>query len=198
MTNITINGEFYSRVFGGSVPAPIWREYMEEFLADVPVEDFPPIPAGSSKYYVVPSTEVPGLLVEPLITVKQAEQLVYFAHLRPIVKEVPSLEPLGTILSQTPEAGARLSHNGEVFIEVSNGEPPTIPLPNLIGKTRTEANLEMAQLAAETEILVSLIPEFVVSDEDSWGKIISTLPPPGTEVGADDTVIIVIGRAPDG
>jgi membrane peptidoglycan carboxypeptidase len=198
MTNITINGEFYNRVFGGSVPAPIWAEFMNEFLADVPVEDFPPIPDGSSKYYVVPSTEVPDLLVEPLVTVEQAEQLVYFAHLRPVVAEVPSLEPLGTILSQTPDPGAKLSHNGEVLIEVSNGEPPTIPLPNLIGLTRTEANLVMAELAAETEILVSLVPEFVVSDEESWGKIISTLPPPGTEVGADDSVIIIIGRAPDG
>jgi beta-lactam-binding protein with PASTA domain len=169
---------------------------MSEFLAEVPVEDFPPIPDGSSKYYIVPSTEVPDLLAEPL-TVDEAEQLVYFAHLRPVVEEVPSLEPLGTILSQTPDPGAKLSHNGEVLIEVSNGEPPTIPLPNLIGKTRTEANLEMAQIAAETEILVPLVPEFVVSDEESWGKIISTLPPPGTEVGADDTVIIIIGRAPD-
>ena len=197
MTNITINGEFYRRVFGGSVPAPIWAEFMSEFLADVPVEDFPPIPDGSSRYYITPSTEVPDLLVEPLVTVQEAEQLVYFAHLRPVIEEIPSLEPLGTILSQTPAAGAKLSHNGEVLIEVSNGEPPTIALPNLIGKTRTEANLEMALIAAETEILVPLIPEFVVSDEESWGKIISTLPPPGTLVGADDTVIIVIGRAPD-
>ena len=197
MTNITINGEFYTRVFGGSVPAPIWGEFMGEFLADVPVEDFPPIPDGSSKFYVVPSTEVPDLMAEPLVTVAEAEQLVYFAHLRPVIEEVPSLEPEGTILSQTPDAGAKLSHNGEVAIEVSNGEPPTIPLPNLIGLTRTEANLEMALLAADTEILVPLVPEFVVSDEESWGKIISTLPPPGTEVGAEDTVIIVIGRAPD-
>lgn len=198
MTNITINGEFYSRVFGGSVPAPIWREFMEEFLADVPVEEFPPIPDGSSKFYVVPSTAVPDLLVEPLVTVTEAEQLVYFAHLRPIIEEVPSLEPMGTILSQSPDAGAKLSHNGEVTIEVSNGEPPTFPLPNLIGMTRTEANLVMAQKATETEVLVAaLVPEFVVSDEESWGKIISTLPPPGTEVGADDTVILIIGRAPD-
>jgi len=197
MTNITINGENYSRVFGGSVPAPIWKEFMSEFLTDVPVEDFPPIPAGSSKFYVTPSTEVPNILEDPLVTQKDAEQLVYFAHLRPVVQEIPSLEPLGTVLSQSPEPGARLSHNGEVFIEVSNGEPPTFPLPNLIGKTRTEANLEMALLAAETEILVALAPEFVVSDEESWGKIIATSPTPGSLVGADDIVTIFIGRAPD-
>ncbi|MDH3539085.1 MAG: PASTA domain-containing protein, partial [Acidimicrobiia bacterium] len=136
-------------------------------------------------------------LEDPLVTQKDAEQLVYFAHLRPVVQEIPSLEPLGTVLSQSPEPGARLSHNGEVFIEVSNGEPPTFPLPNLIGKTRTEANLEMALLAAETEILVALAPEFVVSDEESWGKIIATSPTPGSLVGADDIVTIFIGRAPD-
>ena len=105
---------------------------------------------------------------------------------------------MGTILSQTPDPGAKLSHNGEVFMEVSTGEPPTFPLPDLRNLTRTEANLVMANLAAETEILVALIPEFVVSDEEAWGKIIFTSPPPGTEVGADDFVTIFIGRAPDG
>lgn len=197
MTNITINGQNYSRVFGGSVPAPIWKEFMSEFLTDVPVEDFPPIPPGSSKYYVVPSTEVPDLMSDPLLTEDAAGQLVYFAHLNPEFVEVPSLEPLGTILSQTPEAGARMSHNGTVVIEISNGEPPTFPLPNLIGMTRTEANLVMAQKAAETEILVALVPEFQVTDPESWGRIILTRPPAGTEVGADDVVTIVIGRAPD-
>ncbi|MBT8165775.1 MAG: PASTA domain-containing protein [Acidimicrobiia bacterium] len=198
MTNITINGEFFPRVFGGSVPAPIWKEFMTEFLADVPAEEFPPIPPGSSKYYVVPSTEVPDVLSDPLLTQDEAEQLIYFAHLRPVIEEVPSLEPLGTILSQVPDAGAKLSHNGEVKLEISNGEPPTFPLPNLIGKTRTEANLEMALLAAETEILVALVPEFVPTpDSEAWDKIILTRPPPGTEVGADTIVTIVIGRAPD-
>ena len=56
----------------------------------------------------------------------------------------------------------------------------------------------MANLAAENEILVALVPEFVVSDEEAWGKIISTNPPPGTEVGADDIVTLFIGRPPDG
>ncbi len=55
----------------------------------------------------------------------------------------------------------------------------------------------MALLAAETEILVALVPEFQVSDPESWGKIILTRPPAGTEVGADTVVTIVIGRAPD-
>ena len=198
MRNITINGTFYSRVFGGSVPAPIWKEYMTEFLADVPAEEFPPIPDGSSKFYVTPSTEVPDLLEDPLLTQREAGQLVYFAHLRPVFEEIPSLEPLGTILSQTPDAGAKLRHNGQVLVEISNGEPPTVPLPNLIGMTRTEANLIMAQLAADTEILVFLVPEFVPTpDTEAWDKIILTRPLPGTEVGADDIVTLVIGRAPD-
>lgn len=139
------------------------------------------------------------MLADPLLTRKEAEQLIYFAHLRPVIAEVASLEPLGTILSQVPDAGARLSHNGEVLLEISNGEPPTFPLPNLIGLTRTEANLVMAQLAAETEILVALVPEFVPTpDTEAWDKIITTRPPPGTEVGADTIVTLVIGRAPDG
>lgn len=194
MTNITINGEFYTRVFGGSVPAPIWREFMTEFLADVPVEDFPETPADSRKFYALPSTEVPDVME---LTQDEAKKAIYRAHLNPSFVEVKSLEPEGTVLSQAPEAGARMTHNGTVTIEVSNGEPPTFPLPNFIGKTRTEVNDELLAIAAETEILVVFTTEFRVTDPEAWNKVVATLPPPGTEVGSDDVITLIVGKPPD-
>jgi len=74
---------------------------------------------------------------------------------------------------------------------------PTITLPNLLTLTQTEANLVVTDLAAETGVLVTLIPEFAVTDPEAWGKIFLTRPPPGSEVGADDLVTIVIGKPPD-
>jgi membrane peptidoglycan carboxypeptidase len=33
MKNVTINGRYYSQVFGGTLPGPIWRDSMEKALA---------------------------------------------------------------------------------------------------------------------------------------------------------------------
>ncbi len=74
---------------------------------------------------------------------------------------------------------------------------PTIPLPNLIGLTQIEANQVMADLAAETGVLVTLVEQFDVTDPATWGKIILTLPTPGSEVAADDVVTITVGEPPD-
>ena len=39
LTNVEINGEVVSRVSGGRVPAPIWKEFMEKVVEDLPIED---------------------------------------------------------------------------------------------------------------------------------------------------------------
>jgi len=40
MTNVTINGQYYSYVTGGQIPGPIWRESMMAALAGSPPKDF--------------------------------------------------------------------------------------------------------------------------------------------------------------
>ncbi len=194
MVNITINGRYKDRWFGGDVAAPIWAEFMEEFLADVPVEDFAPIPAGSGRFRVTPQTTIPDIMG---MQRDVATQTMLFAHLTPNFVEVDSLEPEGTILSQVPEAGGIMNHAGVVTIEISTGLPPTVPLPNLLDLTRTQANQVMAELAAETGVLVALVPEFTVTDPEAWNKIWLTDPRPGALVGSDDIVTIFIGKPPD-
>lgn len=54
MVDLTVRGTFLPRMFGSSVPAPIWREFMNIVLADVPVEDFPPDPEDTAEYYGSP------------------------------------------------------------------------------------------------------------------------------------------------
>ena len=41
MFNSTINGRFYSQVFGGAIAAPIWNDYMARAVEDWEVKDFP-------------------------------------------------------------------------------------------------------------------------------------------------------------
>ncbi|MDQ1248429.1 MAG: hypothetical protein QG597_2801 [Actinomycetota bacterium] len=40
MQDVTINGQFYSEVFGGELPGPIWKQAMNGALADTPYSSF--------------------------------------------------------------------------------------------------------------------------------------------------------------
>lgn len=55
MTNVTINGTFFSRVYGSSVPAPIWAEFMDAVVEETEAKDFAPDPPGTTSYYGVDS-----------------------------------------------------------------------------------------------------------------------------------------------
>ena len=66
MTNVTINGQYYSYVTGGQIPGPIWRESMMAALADSPPRDFEiespwgvgPV-RGNSGAYTPPAMSLP-------------------------------------------------------------------------------------------------------------------------------------------
>ena len=56
MRNVTINGRYYSSVFGSSIPGPIWRSAMLGALSDVDEETF----KLNSKYDMQPVTQGGG------------------------------------------------------------------------------------------------------------------------------------------
>jgi membrane peptidoglycan carboxypeptidase len=47
LQRITINGQYYAQVYGGTVPAPIWADITGPALAASPVLELPP-PAVSA------------------------------------------------------------------------------------------------------------------------------------------------------
>ena len=49
LTNVEINGEVVSSVSGGRVPAPIWKEFMEKVVEDLPIEEWPADPSDIDK-----------------------------------------------------------------------------------------------------------------------------------------------------
>jgi len=62
MRNLVINGVYHDVAWGGSVAAPIWRDFMNIVTENLPVLDFPPDPDGISLYYQTPSEEVPDVI----------------------------------------------------------------------------------------------------------------------------------------
>jgi penicillin-binding protein 1A len=192
LRNVVINGESYSRVFGGSVPGPIWAEFMNIVLADEPILDFPPDPSGTSQYLSTPSTEVP--LVEGMI-LDEAEDDIFDAHLSPAVVEVDSLEPEGTVLTQEPLAGESVSQGSAVTIEVSTGIPPSAPLIDLRGKTVAEVVDTLRLFEEETGVAISFTQQSVDTEDPALaGRVISTNPAAGGVVTHQDTITIFVGN----
>lgn len=194
LTNVVINGERYSRVFGGSVPAPIWAEFMSWYLQDVPATDFPQPEGSLAQYFKTPSTEVPSVVG---LTVEDAEIALREAKLGASVVDVPSLEPAGQVLTQSPEGGATVAQGTEVVIEVSTGVPPTGVLPGVAGLTFEEALSRLQAFSDENRLdLVFQRGTRVVPNPDNVGIVVGITPTGGTEVGYGATVIILVGVAP--
>ena len=113
---------------------------------------------------------------------------------------MPSLEPAGTVVNQSPGGGATVRQGSFVTIFVSTGEIPVAALPNLQGMTFDQAVETLRAFEADTGVRVNLIQgEAPTEDPARVGIILATEPPPGTEIeGAVDVVarIGVLREAP--
>ena len=104
LEDVVINGEGYSRVYGGTVPAPIWKEFMEIVLQRYPAGQFRPV-QGSGVYNAPLLVEVPETTG---LTEQEAEAALFEARLSSEVRErtapaLPAADP------PEPEEGAETS-----------------------------------------------------------------------------------------
>ena len=191
LRNVTINGHRYSRVYGGSVPAPIWAEFMKKMLEDVPPEDFPEDPPGVSQFFRTPSTTVP-LLVG--LVRDDAEEALADARLNVEVIEVPSPEEKGTVVSQSQDPGREVRQGVTITIEVSNGQTPIAPLPNLVGQTFEQALDTVKAFEDETGVELTLIRLTEPAPKPKLkGKIVRTDPAQGTAVKFGAVIRVYVG-----
>ncbi len=196
LRNVVINGQRYSQVFGGTVPAPIWADFMRVVMQDLPVSQFPEDPANIRDYQVPPPTIVPVVVG---LSQAEAERALRQARLNVEVIEVPSLDPAGTVVSQSIESGRTVSQGSIVVIYVSTGETPIANLPNLLTLTFEEALTTIQELEVSSGVRINLFRQAIdVTDPARVGTIVSTSPPPGTLITASATVTVFVGRlAPD-
>lgn len=196
LQNVTINGERYSRVFGGSVPAPIWHDFMLWYLQDVEPIDFPEPSGDISQYFKTPTTEVPSVVG---LDVTEAQNELRSAKLGASVVDVPSVEPAGLVLAQSPAGGATVAQGTAVVIEVSTGIPPTGVLPGVFGLTFDEALATLQTFSDQNRLgLVFQRATRAVVRDERIGIVLGLVPSTGTEVGYGATVTIVVGVAQNG
>jgi membrane peptidoglycan carboxypeptidase len=108
LKDITINGNYYKQVYGGTLPGPIWRESMLAASANLPIVNFDLRTQFTVAPYVAP---VPQDLSEEIFI---PEGETTFDNTDPDSLQVPGEEPL-------PEV--------EVF---ENPAPPASPTDNLV------------------------------------------------------------------
>ena len=181
----------YQRAYGGTLAAPIWKQFMQFVTADLPVMDFPPDPDGVSKYFQVPTTEVPDVTG---LSEREAKTAILHAGLRPNIVIVASSEPEGTLLGQSPRAGSKVKQGGTVTVRYSSGEPAI--LPDWIGKKAVTIEQRIANFNEATGLGVTYrIVEQPTSDRSLVGRIVTTRPRPGNAVTEGREIVFVVGIA---
>jgi len=127
MRGITVNGKVLPRVFGATLPGPIWQLAMKGALANLPTETFqaapdlvlrgPPITmpnvVGQDPVDATPTLTALGLVVTPIAGATQ----------------VVSIQPQGKIDSTDPAAGTVVYAGQVVKLLISSGVPPAPPTP---------------------------------------------------------------------
>ena len=190
LRNVTINGETYSRVFGGTVAAPIWAEYMKVLLADEDPGVFPELPEEDLQvYFEIPTTVVPSVVG---LDVESAKSAISQANLIPWEVPFNSLSPPGTVLGQSVAAGATVEQGVTVYMNVSTGVVPTLTLPNrLIGMTQADALFNLQSLADEVQATLDVSVQ-EVKGQGRPGIVIGMSPSPGSTVGSGAAVTLFV------
>lgn len=189
LRDVIINGETYTRVFGGSVPAPIWKEFMEIVLAKYPSGDFPSS-LGISIYNEVPFTAVPEVVG---LTERQATEAVFAAHLLPEVVRVDSSSPAGTVLATVPGRGEEADQGATVLIEVSSGTTNLI-VPDLLGLSVDEVTelINGMRQGAYADLAVEIRYE-PTGDADQVDRVVFTEPGPGESLNPNQPLVVLVG-----
>ncbi len=177
--NIPMDTYYGHSVFGGTVAAPIWHTFMAAVTAGMPVEGFPPPPAQ-------PSGTVPNVvgMKEP-----DAVKAIVAASFTPIVQQVDSSQPKGTVIAQSPAGGSTATLGSGVTIQVSSGNLKPVLVPRVVGLTPTQAAGVLKAAGLKVSVLY-----VDVSDPSEDGIVIAQTPIANKSVDPGTVVTIQVGR----
>jgi penicillin-binding protein 1A len=174
------NVEGVSPAFGGTVAAPIWHDYMLQLVQNLPALNFPPPPPEKSG-------QVPNVV--GMLWAKASKTLAQ-ANFTPIRKNVPSPQPKGTVVAQTPRAGAKAVLGTGVTLSVSTGQPAKgLKVPNVVGMTQHDAQRTLQKAG----FVVSVV-EVATTDPKQDGIVVDQNPKAGHKADQGSTVTISVGH----
>jgi membrane peptidoglycan carboxypeptidase len=170
-------------VFGGTVAAPIWVEYMSRVMQGLPSVGFPEPPKP-------PQGPVPSLIG---LKRNQAIATLSDAGFRASITIADSLSPKGKVFSQSPGGGTVTALGTIVSVQISTGVPAQVPMPLVVGMRGSEAKAALEAL----ELVVSTVRVETRKQRDV-GRVIAQNPWRGMPVVQGSTVTIFVGVEPKG
>jgi len=195
LQNITVDGTYYTRIYGGTLAAPIWAEFMREVTEDLPVEDFPEDPDGTGVYYQTPRVAIPDVRG---LSLEEAQEAVLKSGFQADVKLQDSTAPKDSILGTNPDAHTRQRQGTTVEILVSSGQKPRVRIPDLSGQTQSEANSTLSSIRSGSPVAFSWTFDTSGTDDPALdGVVVNQQPGPGRITGGTITVSIGSYTAPD-
>jgi penicillin-binding protein 1A len=180
LENVTIAGTRYARVFGGTIPAPMWKHYMERAVEVYAPLDFPATPPRRSN----PVPDVVGSF-DAADARLRADLAGFTLRIEQVISDLPP----GTLISQSPAAGEPFELGRQIVLFMSGGEIGSTALPDLVGVTQSEAIARLNALRQVWELIGR-----VVTDPSQHLLVQSMSPPAGSAVPPGSaTVVLEIG-----
>jgi penicillin-binding protein 1A len=173
---------FGQSVFGGTLAAPIWHDYMARIMAGMPSVGFPSPPAP--EVGAVP--DVLGFKAE------HAQNVLANSSFTAKAEVVDSALPKGTVVAQTPAGGTSAELGALVTVQVSSGVPSKVKIPDVIGMLAHDA-----RTALEAAGFVVEVVEHHVGDPENDGRVLSQDPTGGTKALQGTVVTITVGTSGD-
>ncbi|MGZ8599459.1 MAG: transglycosylase domain-containing protein [Actinomycetota bacterium] len=181
--HIPMDTYYGGSVFGGTVAAPIWQDFMARAMQGYPIEGFETAPPPTSG-------RIPDVVGLPL---EEAEATLVEANFTPIVEEIKSFADTNTVLGQSPGGGATAVLGSAVTIQVSNGKGEPVVVPRVTGLSEKDA-VE----ALEDAGLVAAIERTPVQDPALDGVVVEQIPIGNKVVDVGATVTIRVGEHDSG
>jgi beta-lactam-binding protein with PASTA domain len=110
------------------------------------------------------------------------------AGLRVTTVEVASQQPAGTVVSQSPRAGAEVREGARVRLTVSSG-PAKVAVPDLVGLDETSARQELERAGFQVQVT-----DESITDPAQDGVVLRQTPSGGSSAGDGAVVTLVVGR----
>ena len=115
----------------------------------------------------------------------------------PAVRQIPSLQPAGTVVFQSLGSGAEVEAGLPITIRVSNGVIPAGAMPSVVGLPLAEAYRVINNFIFTTGVWLDVYPQGVpVTDPAQDQVVLGQTPAAGTAMNYKDAVYINVGQLP--
>jgi beta-lactam-binding protein with PASTA domain len=134
------------------------------------------------------SATVPDVVGKKL---NQARKQIRKAGLITEVKYVPSQEPEGTVVAQSPKADTSLKTSDHVLVNVSLGPKPSPQrtVPDVVGQDETSAVADLEAAGFKVEVI-----DEPTIDQSQDGVVVDEQPAASTQAPAGSEITIYVGR----